>query len=261
MDVRRWVNFGMLMFGIIISGSAAAEDFRIDTDVFQGAEDKPVSETITIFTGDVIYDFLLPDTETGADEQVTMFDVRRGRIVLMDAGRRVQTTLSTDDLLQFTAGMKALALQKGDTDFFDPKFEVQFDETDGTLTLASRRLTYQVQAVTPKHAESVRRIQEFADWYARLNAVRPGNLPPFGRIALNAALAERNMIPQKIERTILIDRPVADKKYVARSEHTTNWLLSTTDRRRIDRASRYIATFQQVTPDAYWEVGQVASKD
>jgi hypothetical protein len=233
----------------------AAQEFRIETEVFTGENAEPVSESLTIFSGDVVYDFLL-----GASEEITIFDMNRGRIVLLDPKQQVKAEIMTADLFEFCDRIKHRTANEKDASLFAPLFQQSFDEERSLLTLTSDRMTYAAKGVVPKQPQAVQRYQQFADWYARLNALKPGNLPPFGRIELNKSLAEKNLIPVEIERTLIVDRPIADKKLTARSQHATTWLISNTDRKRIDTAGNYLSKFRKVSPKEYWQTDRVAAK-
>jgi hypothetical protein len=76
---------------------------------------------------------------------------------------------------------------------------------------------------------------------------------------LNQALAERDLVPGEIERTVVLERPLSNKVSRARSHHSFVWTLSGTDRKRIDEASKYMASFEAVSPTVYWGASQVAS--
>ncbi len=53
-------------------GAAEADDFRIETKVFTGKETEPSSETLTLFRGGQVFDFLTKPNE------ITLFDKPRG---------------------------------------------------------------------------------------------------------------------------------------------------------------------------------------
>ena len=102
--------------------------------------------------------------------------------------------------------------------------------------------------------EVVAAFRYFADQFARLNALRPGNLPPGARLELNKALAERKLLPLEIARTIPPANPLVNplaKKLVVRSRHLPNWSLSGEDRKKIDRAGTYLAQFSSVSFEEY----------
>lgn len=222
------------------AGTGGAQEFRIETDVFLDDAKQPVVETLTIFTNGVVYDFLL----TGVEE-ITLFDRHRNRLVLMDTKRKVKTELTMDGILSFVAEMKAQMNDEQRKTLLGDEAEVTTNE-EGWLVLTNDRVIYRAECVTPKDKAAAREYQEFADWYARLNALR-GNLPPFLRIELNGQVAQRGLIPKTVERTISDKSLLGGKKQTVRSQHLANWRLSTTDRKWIDRAGAYLATFPTVT--------------
>jgi hypothetical protein len=118
------------------------------------------------------------------------------------------------------------------------------------VKLTGKPLSYSARGQRPEDAEAAKAYRQFADWCARLNATRPGNLPPGARLALNAALAERELVPLEISRTIPPARPLA-KALETRSQHRFNWTLSGEDRKKIDRAADMMARFQLVSYDEY----------
>jgi hypothetical protein len=226
-------------------GIAAGQDFRVETQVFLDKPTEPNAESLTLFCGDVVYDFTKPQGET------TVFDIRRGKLVLLDEARGIRTSLTTGELAEFSAAIKARGLQQGEKDLFEPQFETQFDEAQLRVTLASDHLTYSAIGTAAKNPEAAQRYRQFADWYARLNAMRPGNPPPFGRIELNKEIAERGLIPIEVERTVVENRTLKSRK-IARSKHTVTWLISGTDQKRIDEAGHQLANLREVSPSEYW---------
>jgi hypothetical protein len=112
-------------------------------------------------------------------------------------------------------------------------------------------MTYRVKGIQPEFADAAARYREFADWCARFNATRPGNLPPFARIQLNQAVADKGWIPAEVERSIQLASRLPGGKQVARSEHTAVWRLSNKDRQRIAETSRFQASFRTVSLPEY----------
>ena len=76
-----------------ILATAQGDDFRIENEVYTGRASKPVAETLTLFSGNFVYDFVLGDQLNGLEcKEITVFDKRRGRIVLLNAERKVDRT-------------------------------------------------------------------------------------------------------------------------------------------------------------------------
>lgn len=234
-----------LFFGLLFTQFAAGQEFRVESEVFRNAEAEPVAANLTLFTGGLAYDFLL----TGAEE-VLVCDLERGRFVLLDVPRRMKTTLAAQQVLDLTAQLKAQGVQGNAAALFEPAFDKSFDADTGWITLAGKPLMYRAKGQAPPQPELVARYREFADWYARLNALRAGNLPPFARFELNQELATRGWIPVEVERTQLSEKPLG-RKVVTRSQHISNWRFSQTDRQRIERAGGYLASFREVSLAEY----------
>ena len=140
----------------------------------------------------------------------------------MDSKRKVKTELTMDAIVAFVAEMKAHMNDEQRKSLLGDGAEVTVDEGDGALVLSNDRVTYRAEGMVPADKAAVLQYQEFADWYARLNALR-GNLPPFLRIQLNAAIAQRGLIPKTIERTIAEKSLVGGKRQTVRSQHLANW--------------------------------------
>jgi hypothetical protein len=177
----------------------------------------------------------------------------------MDTKRKVKTELALDSIVDCVAGMRAHLNNERGRFLLGDSAEVTTDD-EGWLLLANQRVVYRAQCIKPKDKATALEYQEFADWYARLNAMRPGNMPPFLRIRLNSEIAKRGLIPKAIERTISDPRMLGDKKQVVRSRHLANWRLSNTDRKSIDRAGVYLATFPTVTFREYLQLPDAISR-
>jgi hypothetical protein len=257
MNRRNLLWLIVCLLGACTSQRSLAEEFRVETDVFIGNNKETIAQNLTLFSSGLVYDFPLI-----GPEEITVFDPVRGRFVLLDVQRKVKATLTTQDLLQLSAAMKSHASELEGAYAFaaDPKFEKRADEHSGWLALTSPLLTYRAKCVPPKHPSAAARYREFADWYARLNITRPGSLPPFARLELNRAIADQGQVPEEVELTIESERRLIGKKLVIRSQHIFNWILSNTDRHRIDTAGNYMAEFQAVSLQAYRDSQQVAGR-
>jgi hypothetical protein len=255
MSLRPWFAFGWLVWlaGTLVGLPLQGQDFRVDTEVFIGDEKEASIETLTIFSNGRVYDFLLHQRE------VTFFDPHGGRFVFLDEQRRLKAGISTQQVLQFAIELEAHAAESKDPLFAfaaRPKFETTFEDVmqNGQslvrIKLAGKPLEYTALGHKPQHADAARVYRHFADWYARLNATRAGNLPPGARLELNQALAERSLLPLEVTRTIPATSPLG-KKVVTTSRHLVNWSLSGEDRRRIDDVGTWMASFASVSFDEY----------
>lgn len=234
----------------MIATTGLSQEFRVESDVFRKGERKPIAEHLTLFTPGVIYDFAM-----SAPNEIVLLDAE-GRFTLLDVTRKVQAEVTTQQLLQFTTQIRQLL--KGRDGLLSPDFDAEFDAAAGTLQLKNDGITYVAQGRRPEQADAVTRYRDFADWYARLNSVRPGNLPPFGRLRLNRELAENGLLPKSITRTVLVDELSGERQHL-RSDHTISWELTNSDRRRIQDAEGYRVAFPKVSVKNYLRIKQAVA--
>ena len=236
-----------------LSAISSGQDFRVDTEVFFNQEKEPAVEALTIFSEGRVYDFLI------SQQEIVVFDPPRGQFTLLDEARRIKALVRTQDLMEVTLELETHAVQsKSSLLAFAarPNFETKSEEVKENgqdlvrLTLAGKPLTYTALGIKPPRPEAARLYRYFADWYARLNATRPPNLPAGARLALNEELAKRELLPREIIRAIPSANPLAKKEEV-KSQHLVNWTLSGEDGKKIERAHDAMATFKLVSYDEY----------
>lgn len=238
----------------LLTASSNAQNFRMETDVLLSGQKKPLVQTLTLFTDSMVYDFIYgPADGRAKDDQqvteVTVFDMSAGRVILLDIAKARKTVLSHEQLVQMTAAMKVSASANDGVYAFaaDPKFDTKFAEDKQQLSCTSASLIYSVKGQKPEQPAAVFRYQEFADWSARLNACRPGNLPPYARMEVGKQLADRGLIPEEITRTMIAPGRLGNKRVELTSRHHVNWAVSTKDRKRIETVAEQIGKFEGVT--------------
>jgi len=254
MDRRIISNTLALAIVSFATVTGSAQDFRIETEIFFGKSKEPTSENLTLFSGGVVYDFML----TGSNE-IAIFDATRERFVLLDPTQKKKLTLTSDLIIQFVTKLRVHEFQKKAPFFFAPEFDQTFDEKENSLTLASPRMTYKVKGLRPEDTSAAVQYRKFADWYSRLNATIPGSMPPFPRLKLNEILAEKGLIPERVELTVTPKKRLVQKKLEVTSRHLIIWQLSKRDREKIEKANTYRASFQAVSFEEYRQITSVAS--
>jgi hypothetical protein len=225
------------------------QDFRVENRVYSGDSTTPASQSCTIFYQGAVYDFLEKPAET------VIFDKTAARFFILDDGRRVRTELSTARLDSFAQQLHDRALKGSDAlmrFFAEPAFDQRFDATRRELILCSDLVTYKVIAVSAENAALAAQYREFSDWYARLNAMLvPGSRPPFARLKLNEALAEREAVARKVTLTITTVKNGKRQTASMRSEHLLSPALLPADMERIERARQAVTAYKLVTFDKY----------
>ena len=263
MAVRNLILGGWLMW--LASGVAGlpavadGQDFRVDTEVFFDQQKTPGLETLTIFTGGRVFDFVLTEPR-----EVAIYDPQRGLFTLLNEKKQVQSRVNAQDLLEFTENLKAEALKRKDVllNFAaQPEFETTFEEITQNgqplvrVKLTGKPLEYVILGQKPERPEAVQMYRHFADWFARLNATSPGNLPPGARLVLNQTLADRELMPLEITLTIQPTKALG-KKNEFKSRHLVNWTLSGEDHKKIEQAGDWLAKFRTVSFDEYRKPGR-----
>ncbi len=229
-----------------LSGESRAENFRIETKIFEGDEETPKSESTTLFKDGTVYDFLSNPTQTAVF--CKPIDGKPRRFILLYPGKRIRTEFDTEQLTGALDKIRTLAgLQ---TDPFlkfaaNPQFNEAFDAAKNELVLASHLESYKVTTSPEEHPEALVEYREFLDWYTRLNALLQGAAPPEPRLQLNEALARHQVIPLKVELTR------AGGKKLLRAEHDFTWLLSRDDAKRIDDVSNALFGYRRVSNEEF----------
>ncbi len=245
---------GVGLLGAIVVGPSAClgQSFRVETDVFRGDSQKPISQTLTVFQDGMVYDFPLQPKS----DRMTVFDRARGVIVLLDASRKMKAVVTTKQLLEITAQMKVRVDASPEYSVrYAPRFQEQLDSANNQIVLTSPQLEYRAKFVHPQDPNAVIQYQQFADWFARLNAMHLGH-PPFARIELDARLAVLQAIPSEVVRTIT--GAGQGGSVVCRARHMVDWQLSPVDYNRIKKATAQRSELTSVGIAEFWHLENLA---
>jgi len=199
----------------------------------------------SVFVGNVVYDFSL----VGSNE-ITIFDPAREQFVLLDVDRDMRLTLTTRQVLEINRAIRGAADDR-DPFFFEPQFEESYEDQEKLLTLSNKRIKYSAKGIVADQQSIRRQYRNFADWYARLNATRPGTMPPFARLELNKSMAGHGIVPEEVNLTIYPSNRLLGRKTEVTSKHLFAWRILETDRNRIERANQHRATFEEVSFRTY----------
>jgi hypothetical protein len=232
----------VVAFGFAVCADRSqAEGFRIETKVFVGDEEAPVSETTTLFLEGNVYDFLEQPAQVAVFRHPT--GGKPGRFILLAPAQRILTEITTDQLTGAMTKLRTWASRQNNPFLkfaADPQFKESFEPQNGQLVLASHLENYTVSTTRAEHAEQLAEYREFLDWYTRLNTLVTAGPPPEPRLRLNAALARHEVMPLKVE----LQR--AGDKEPIRAEHTFTWRLSRADHDRIEDVRASLASYRAV---------------
>jgi hypothetical protein len=237
---------------MLIAGTARAENFHVESKVYKVGDKrkKPITEITTVFSDDVVYDFLT-DPQGGLDPETTIFDVRRGRLIVLDPQRKVMTEVATKTVQEFLNKVRIEAAGSKDPllNFLsNPEFKES--EHDGELEFDSPWMIYRLKTEPAKSDEISRQYGEFSHWSCQMNLlINPGTLPPFGRMVVSEKLEERKVLPTEVYMTIAPKGPTP--KLILRAEHRFVWKLLDKDRDLVNEAQRQMKIFHAVSTAEY----------
>ena len=258
---------GIVIF-LCCASIAPAQDFHVTTQIYD-VQDPPQKTGKGASKGGVLSLF---HAGKGYDlarnsKEVTIFEPALERFSLIDDSRNLKTSISFDEVAMQLAKARAelqAFLDSADEQkvpreiisFYkfqlDPKFEVRQAARKNLpiiLEFSSPYLEYEVVCAQDKSAKIVETYLDYADGMARLNFVflRQKTLPD-PRIAVNAELRKRKLLPVKITLTKKIQEPLH-----IRSEHDFTWELTGSDKTEINRWDNKLTakSYKEVTWKEY----------
>src|SRR5690242_19214648 len=88
---------------LAIPSATRADEFRVESKVYNSENGPPVSESLTLFHEGRAYDLL------SSPPEITIFDIAKNRIVMLDPVRKVRTEVETDGLTTFVEQLRIRA--------------------------------------------------------------------------------------------------------------------------------------------------------
>lgn len=226
----------------LTAASAAAPEFRIETDVYVGEEVEPASHTVTLFEEYAVYEFSDNPAQTIVYREPT--EGGPSHFIILDPATRRRTDVDAERVSKLMDKLVGWAKDQKDPLLkfsAEPEFDETFDSKSGDLTLANKQWTYRVATVAAEDKDALKRYKAFTDRYAELTSMLENTPPPRPRLALNEALVKHGVAPVEIRRTI-----GGDEKNLVRAAHLFTWRLSRDDRARLDEARQQVASFEKV---------------
>lgn len=242
---------------LALAAAGVASDLRIETRVFAEDEDQPVCQSVTLFSSGAVFDF--------RDERPIVVIYRPGtpgkpgRFVLLDTERKIRTELTTDRIDGAIEGLRKWAAQSED-EFLrftgQPSFVESFNEETGELELIGEQLSYRLVTQPIEKPESKLAVRQFLDSFSKLQTLLETSLPPDPRLRVNEALFRHGVMP--VETRLYSG---AQEEPSLRAEHFSIWMLSRSDRERIDKATDQMVSFQAVSNEEFRHKETLAAKE
>lgn len=238
----------VILFVACLAVGALAADFRVDNTAYVTGQKGPPIESTTIFQGGTVFDYMTSPAET------VVFEPAAGRFILLNVKSRTRAELTSSELTAFTDRLQQVASKSSESRvrfLAAPKFQERFDAKSGDLTLSSTWFTYRVMLTTTEDPAAAEQYHEFSDWYARLNALlSPGSRPPFARLVVNAAVAQRKALPSQVVLTISPSK-TNNQPIVIHSTHRVVRPLMSDDLDRVSKTRKSMTEFKQVSFEKY----------
>ena len=218
------------------AGQILANDFRIETEVYLGADQTPVSQNLTLFSSGMVYDFQMSNEAKPKPFEIVIYNSHDKTFVLIDIERGIRLSLQQVQLIQMVEGLRQQTSQNELTKFLvEDNFEEEVDISARGVSLKNEHIEYRYTGSSLQTATVLPVYFEFLDQYTRLNATDPTKLPPFPRLRLNQTIKKYGWIPSEV-RVTLNKNDLIKSKIEIKSEHTLVSSLSDTDRERIKEA-------------------------
>ncbi|MFM8291357.1 MAG: hypothetical protein ACKOC4_06625 [Planctomycetia bacterium] len=232
-------------------------ELRVESELFADGGAAPVARSLTLFQGDVAWDFLELAEPAAADEagmrlaEIVLHDPARERVVVIDPARDVKTQIDTIRLERLSVSLAKWA--RGADDRLvrwagGPDFGDGITEKDEALELVGPRVRYAVAYAAAPSTAAAATYRRFADTAILLKALmQPGGIPPFPRLALNRRIEAAGAIPAEV--ALEIDPKlalVAGRPHRLKCVHKSHPRLLAADRRRIEDGEAHVASARAV---------------
>ena len=245
----------VLVAGVAWCGMLPAQEMRVYTTVSslgEAGEWKPRGHSLTLFHAGKVYDYM---EDVG---EVVVYEPMNDRFIFLDGNYRV-AELTITELNQYLKsseaesqkylanlqqdGSDAAKKQVAALDFqLHPHFDERFDAKDQRMRMLSEQVIYEVKTASSPDPEAARKYLAYADWAAKLNHIlHPEAMLPEPRLALNAALRNRQRIPLTVDL-----RMRAEGDVHLQAEHQFSWQLQAMDKRHITKWESLIGAKEAV---------------
>jgi len=200
-----------------IPGQAATSkfpEFVVTTTIASSDPPATLSRHHTVFRDGVVYD--IPQLHR---RFATILDLNSSCVVLLDRQHRTQCVLSTESLTKVAAAIEAEVTDPAKRDRMGMNAEVTVSD-NGVWQVDYPGVRYRITPAIPSDKRFAIHYGQFVDWMCRLNLVRPGGVPPFGRMKANRALTTNHQIGQTTQLE-LVDPDGATKRFESETEWST----------------------------------------
>lgn len=229
-----------------LASNLKGQDFKIASSIYTADSHLPVSENLTLFGDNLIFDFLLSNDLNPQVIEGVIFDPAKKQFVLLDYSRKVKAEVSDLQIIKLLDGLTKETLQnEGSAFLVKDEFEEDLDEQVNQITLTSPNITYRATGKRPENYALLPKYYEFLDNFTKLTVSDPRKIPPFPRLKLNQALKRQNWLPTEV-RVEMAANEFFRESWNAYSKHNLISGLSSKDREMMQTAKNNWIQFRLV---------------
>ena len=241
---------GLLVLSLSIS-FATAQEFKIESHVYLNESTRPVSEKITLFSGQMVYDFQMNSDPQPKPTEIFIWNGRERKINLLDPVRKVRLELLDVRLMKILETVKDQTVKDDRTKFLvEDKFTEEAEWSTNWVDFKSPLIEYRYHGKQPDNASHLSSYLNYLDFSTHLVATDPHKVPPFSKMYLNRSIRKLGWIPDEIRVNIKPNALFRDGLN-AKSKHVLIPQLSTLDRQRITVAKQQWLRFKPVNLSEY----------
>lgn len=215
---------------LTLASSLMGQDFKIASSIYTADSHLPVSENLTLFGDNLIFDFSLSNDLNPQVIEVVIFDSAKKQFVLLDYSRQVKAEVSDLQVIKLIDGLTKETMQNESSAFLvKDEFEEELDEQANQITMTSPNIIYRATGRTPDNYAILPKYYEFLENFTKLTVTDPHKLPPFPRLKLNQALKRQNWLTTEV-RVEIVANEFFREPWNAYSKHNLIMGLSSKDR-------------------------------
>lgn len=238
-------------FSLGAIGKASGQEFKIESQVYSGDSTMPVSQSVTMFSQGIVYEFKLSNESLSEAKEIIIFDSRQRRVALIDPAKSIKLEMLDLRVMKILEGVRRSTEQDKRTQFLvQDSFTEEVDLTSGWVTLSSPNITYRFKGKQPNTVSIVPTYLAYLDNATRLVATDPHQIPPFAKMRLNQSIRQRGWIPSEIQVSIE-PNSLFKQGLNAKVKHVLTTGLSKKDRDRITTAKSHWLQFEPVKLSDY----------
>ncbi|QDS98116.1 ubiquitin family protein [Adhaeretor mobilis] len=241
------MTLGCFASATLQAAEESGDQFRIETDVYVGDEQEPVSRSVTIFEKEAVYDFSGKPAEVVVYRNATKS--HPGEFILLNSEKQQRTDVPLEDITPLMKKLAKWASEQNDPVMqfsANPAFQEGFSKDTGKLSMRSPQWSYEVLTTNVENPAALARYREFTDWYARLNCMLHQTPPPGPRLLLNEQFVKHQVVPEQISRRI------AGQDVEIHAKHLFSWRLSREDQARLTEARQQLASYKKVETEEFF---------